>query len=127
MADSIEFDATVQDSGDEVIVNKDLQEQVSNDSDLESLDSFIDDNKKEENNISFYQHFDNVDKPIDETLSEEYDKSIVDMENFNEFSNFCETSEEEGEVDDFKDSEKRIQKFEDILFLLPPDDENSSV
>lgn len=46
------------------------------------------------------------------------------MENFNDFSKFCETSEEQGEIDDFKDSEKRIQKFENTLFPLSLDDEN---
>ena len=28
----------------------------------------------------------------------------------------CETSEEEGEIDDFKDTEKRIDKFKETLF-----------
>ena len=28
-----------------------------------------------------------------------------------ELFNLCETSEEEGEIDDFKDSEKKIDKF----------------
>ena len=28
-----------------------------------------------------------------------------------ELSNLCETSEEEGEIDDFKDIEKKIDKF----------------
>ena len=46
------------------------------------------------------------------------------MENFNDFSKFCETSEEQGEIDDFKDSEKRIQKFENTLFPLSLDNEN---
>ena len=122
MADFIDFEATVQTSDDdEVVRNGDLQEQVSDCSDLES---FTDDNEtEEENDRSFYQHFNNVDKSIDETLTEENNESIVDTENFDYFSNFCETSEEEGEIDDFKDSEKRIQKFEDTVFPST-DDEN---
>ena len=41
----------------------------------------------------------------------------------NEISNFCETSEDENEVDDFKDVEKRIEKFEETLY--PSGDEKS--
>ena len=36
-----------------------------------------------------------------------------------ELSNLCETSEEEGEIDDFKDTEKRIDKFKETLFPVP--------
>ena len=46
--------------------------------------------KQKKNHRSFYQHFHNVDKSINTTLAEEYDKSIIDMEDFNDFSNFCE-------------------------------------
>ena len=38
-----------------------------------------------------------------------------EVEKFDEVSNFCESSEEEGEVDEFKDAEKRIEKFEETL------------
>ena len=41
----------------------------------------------------------------------------------NEISNFCETSEDENEVDDFKDVEKRIEKFEEMLY--PSGDDKS--
>ena len=33
-----------------------------------------------------------------------------------DLSNFCETSEEKGEIDEFKDTEKRIEKFKVIFF-----------
>ena len=33
-----------------------------------------------------------------------------------ELSNSCETSEEEAEVDNFKDVEKRVEKFKETLF-----------
>ena len=33
-----------------------------------------------------------------------------------ELSNSCETSEEEAEVDNFKDVEKRVEKFKEALF-----------
>ena len=38
-----------------------------------------------------------------------------EVEKFDEVSNFCKSSEEEGEVDEFKDVEKRIEKFEETL------------
>ena len=41
----------------------------------------------------------------------------------NEISNFCETSEDKNEVDDFKDVEKRIEKFEEMLY--PSGDDKS--
>ena len=47
---------------------------------------------------------------VDETLEEEFKKSLVDIENL-ECSNFCETSEEKGETDKCKDVEKRLEKF----------------
>ena len=50
-------------------------------------------------------------------MKEEYEKSLVEIENFDDFSNFCESSEEElGEVDEFKESEKRLEKFDETLF-----------
>ena len=42
----------------------------------------------------------------------------------NEISNFCETSEDGNEGDDFKDVEKRIEKLEETLY--PSGDEDKS-
>ena len=42
-----------------------------------------------------------------------------------DLSNFCETSEEEGKIDEFKDTEKRIEKFNEILFPIPIDDDKN--
>ena len=55
-----------------------------------------------------YRNFENVTKPVDETLAEEFDESMHEIENVDEVSNFCESSEEEGQIDKFKDVEKRI-------------------
>ena len=63
---------------------------------------------------------------VDETLEEGYKKSLVDIENL-ECSNFCETSEEEGEIDEFKDVEKRVEKFKETLLPLPSDNEYENV
>ena len=54
-------------------------------------------------------------KMIEHILKEEYDKSIGDIEKL-DLSNLCKTSEKEREIDDFKDSEKRIDKFKETLF-----------
>ena len=63
---------------------------------------------------------------VDETLEEGYKKSLVDIENL-ECSNFCETSEEEGEIDEIKDVEKRVEKFKETLLPLPSDNEYENV
>ena len=41
-----------------------------------------------------------------------------ETEQFDEVWNFCESSEEEGEVDEFKDVGKRIEKSEEILYPI---------
>ena len=56
-------------------------------------------------------------KIIEHILKEEYDKNMGDIEKL-DLSNLCETSEKEREIDDFKDSEERIDKFKEILFPL---------
>ena len=63
---------------------------------------------------------------VDETLEEDYEKSLVDIENL-ECSDFCETSEEEGEIDEFKDVEKRVEKFKETLLPLPSKNENDNI
>ena len=63
---------------------------------------------------------------VDEALEEGYKKSLVDIENL-ECSNFCETSEEEGEIDELKDVEKRVEKFKETLLPLLSDNEHENV
>ena len=122
MTDFIDFEVSVEDNNQ----NEEKDDEVS-DSDLDSLKSFIDDNDEIENDRTFYQKFENVTTSIDDVLKEEYDKSIVDIQKV-DVSNFCETSEEEIEIDEFKDTEKRIEKFEETLFQVSmgnDDDENN--
>ena len=122
MTDLIDFEVSVEDNNK----NEEKDDEVS-DSDLDSLKSFIDDNDEIENDRTFYQKFENVTTSIDDVLKEEYDKSIVDIQKV-DVSNFCETSEEEIEIDEFKDTEKRIEKFEETLFQVSmgnDDDENN--
>ena len=72
------------------------------------------------------QKFVNVSASIDDVLKEEYDKSIVNIEKI-DVCNFCETSEEETEIDEFTDTEKRIEKLKETLFPVSTDsnDENN--
>ena len=107
MTDFIDFEVSVEDNNQ----NEEKDDEVS-DSDLDSLKSFIDDNDEIENDKTFYQKFENVTTSIDDVLEAECDKSIVDIQKI-DVSNFCETSEKEIEIeiDEFKDTEKRIKKI----------------
>ena len=42
-----------------------------------------------------------------------------------DLSNFFETSEEEGEIDEFKDTEQRMEKFKETLSSIPIDDDGN--
>ena len=107
----IDFEATV--ASDNEVGSKD---EVS---DIDSLQSFIVDDKieveEEDSSRTFYRNLENVTRSLNETLAEEFDESMWEVEKFDEVSNFCESSEEEGEVDEFKDVEKGIEKFEEML------------
>ena len=118
MTDFSDFEVSVEDSN----TNEENDDKVS-DSELDSLKSFIDDNDEIENDRTFYQKFENVTTSIDDVLKEEYDKSIVDIQKI-DVSNFCETSEEEIEIDEFKDTEKTIEKFKEFLFPVSTDNDD---
>ena len=79
-------------------------------SDVDSLKSFIDDNMEVEENRTYCGNIENVIKLVDETLADEFNESMREIENFDELSNFCESSEEEGQVDELKDVEKKNWK-----------------
>ena len=105
-------------------LTNDPDDEVSEYSD--SLEPFIDDDEDYAIGRSFYHKYESVLISLDGTLEEEYKESLVDIQNL-ECSNFCETSEEEGEVDKFKDVEKRVDKFKETLLPLPSENENESV
>ena len=72
-----------------------------------------------------YRQLENIYKPIDQTLQEEYKLSLAKIENFDDFSNFCESSEDEsGPVDEFKGSNKRLEKFEET-FITKSENHNT--
>ena len=87
------------------------------------MKSFIDDNDEIKNDRTFSQNFENVTTSIDDVLKEEYDKSIVDIQKI-DVSTFCETSDEKIEIDRLRDTEKRIEKFKEILFPVSKDNDD---
>ena len=125
MTDFIDFEVSVEDKNK----NEEKYDEASN-SDLDSLKYFIDDDDDDddddnvdeiENDRIFYQKFENV--TTCNVSKEEYDKSIVDIQK-SDVSNFCETSEEEREIDEFRGTEKRIKKFKETLFPVSKDSDD---
>ena len=116
MSEFIDFEVSIEDT------NQNLEEEEDNEvSDNDSLKSFIDD-ERIEGDGTFCHRFENVTDSIDDVLKQEYDKSMGDIEKIDQ-SNFCETSEEETQLDEFKDSEKRIEKFKKTPFLVSLDND----
>ena len=117
MADFINFEADVEgDYVEEVdFVNSEHDDEVSNISDSDSLKSFID-NEEIKTDVNFYRHFNNIETDIEQTLEDAYNEALHDVEKFDEISNLCESSEEEFEIEDFKNSKENIKKFHENLF-----------
>ena len=57
-------------------------------------------------------------------MKEEYDRGLEDIENFEEISNLCKSSEDELEIDDFKNAKEKIVSFNETLFRSTPDKNN---
>ena len=113
MAEFIDFEAVVETEAETVTVE---EEENDEENQVCDVDSFLDDAEKENDDVDFYRQLENTNKSIDQTLQEEYELSLAEIENFDDFSNFCEPSEDElGPVDEFKDSNKRLEKFEETL------------
>ena len=112
----INFEAVVE--GDYVqevdFVNSEHDDKVSNISDSDSLKSFID-NKEIKTDVNFYRHFNNIETDIGQTIEDAHNEALHDVEKFDEISNLCESSEEEFEIEDFKNSEENIKKFHEHL------------
>ena len=112
MADFINFEIDVEGDDEEIGEEDDV---VSNISDVDSENSFID-NQEVKTDVSFYRHFANVENDIDQVLKDAYNEALEDIDKFDEISNLCEGSEEEAEIDDFKNFEVDIKKFNESLF-----------
>ena len=104
----------------EVDVEADAEEnEVSDyDSDLDFLSSFIY-NQHKGNELSFYRLFNNVETDNEETLKQEYEDGLKDIKKLDEISNLFESSEEELEIDNFKNSEEKIKHFTENLLPKP--------
>ena len=76
------------------------------DSDLNSLPSFID-NEETENVVNFYHNFNNIETDIEQTLKAEYDRGLEEIENFDEISNLCKSSEDETN-DEFENAAEKV-------------------
>ena len=66
-----------------------------------------------------------METPVDEILKQEYDQSMQDMDDIY-LSNLCKTSEEEGEIDEFKESEKRVDKFMETIFPISKNNQKNN-
>ena len=111
MAQFINFEVDVDNE------ESDNGKEVSDDSDLDSLKSFIVDNEEvNDNDVNVYRTFNNVETDIERTLKEEYEKSLEDIESFDEISNLRQSSEEELEIDDFDNAKEAIENFNETRF-----------
>ena len=82
MAQFINFEVDVDNE------ESDNGKEVSDDSDLDSLKSFIVDNEEvNDNDVHLYRTFNKVETDIEKTLKEEYQKGLEVVENFDEISN----------------------------------------
>ena len=117
MASFIDFEVSVD--------GEDQDNEVSDNSDLESLSSFIDGNRDEQvNDVNIYQSFDKIETDINKTLQKEYEKGLKEIEDFADISNLSESSEEELEIDHFNNSEQRVEKFAETLLSETKENEN---
>ena len=112
MAGFINFEADIE-GDDEQIVEED--DEVSNVSDVDSENSFID-NQEVKTGVSFYRHFANVENDIEQVLKDAYNEALEGIETFDEISNLYEVSKEELEIDNFTNFEVDIEKFNESLF-----------
>ena len=105
-----------------------FEAEIDTEPDISDDDELIDDNACESSIINddainesrdFYRQFANVENDLEQVLVDARNEALQDIEQFNEISNLNNESEIEMEVDDFKDSEVYLKKFNKTLF--PPD------
>ena len=84
------------------------------DSDVDSISSLID-VEEQGNGIDFYHNFNNVKTDIKQTLKNEYDEGIKDLQDFDEISNLCQISEDEAEIENFEKASEKIKAFTESL------------
>ena len=64
---------------------------------------------------NFFRHFANVETDIEQTLQAEYNRGLEEIENFDEISNLCESSEDEAEIDEFENAAEKVKDFNETL------------
>ena len=115
MAEFIDFEASIADDNDVIMVSDD--ESVTGDNDL-VCDNFIDNDNVVENESSFYQAVDqqleNVGN-VDEILEEELEQSFANAQNL-DVQNLCHSDEEIQSEIKFSSSEKRLKAFKGNFF-----------
>ena len=83
---------------------------------ISESDSFIDDQEVEEDIDLYRQYqFSNVERDINEVLAEAREEALAEIDQLDEVSNLRE-GDYEPEIDDFKESNADIEKFEETLF-----------
>ena len=65
--------------------------------------------------LIFIVNFDNVETNIEQALKNEYDKSLEEIDDFDEISNLCESSEDEAEIDEFENAAEKVKCFGETL------------
>ena len=110
MAEFINFEVSVADDKED----KKVSDNCDLDSDVDSISSLIDD-EEQGNDIDFYHNFNNVETDTEQTLKNEYDEGINDLQDFDEISNLCQSSEDEGEIDNFEKVSEKIKAFTESL------------
>ena len=117
MADFINFEAEADfiNPEDAKQNGKKDDDEVSDISDVDCENSFID-NEEVQTEVNFYRHFVNVENDIKQVLKDAHNEALADIDRLDEISNLCDGSENEAEIDNFKNFEMDIQKFKDTLF-----------
>ena len=117
MAEFIDFEASLAENDDEVIMVSDDSEDEAEVAGGDEVTNFIDDSEQvESNDQSFYRAVDleNVGN-VDEILQEEYEQSIIESENL-DVHNLCHSDEEIEPEITFANSEKRLKNFKQTFF-----------
>ena len=84
----------------------------------ESGSSFTDD-REDKTDIDLYRQyqFHNVENDIDKVLADTREEALAEIDQLDEVSNLCDSDGNyEPEIDDFKESDADITKFEETLF-----------
>ena len=106
MAQFINFEVDVDNE------ESDNGKEVSDDSDLDSLKSFIVDNEEvNDNDVNFYRTFNNVETDIEQTLKEESERGLEDIENLMKFQIYVEVQRRSEKLTILKMQKKKNRKL----------------